>query len=72
MLRRSVVSGLAGASGWEDGGEAEVPVVVAGEAGLVDDGAGVVLQDLAEKPGEVGHRDADAGDVLRGSVDGDV
>ena len=36
---------VGGRVGWKDGAEAESEVVVAGEAGLVDDGAAVVLQE---------------------------
>ena len=63
---------IGGRVGRKNGAEAEGEVVVAGEAGLVDDGAPVLLQDLREEPGEVDHRDTDAGDVGRGAVDGDL
>jgi hypothetical protein len=61
-----------GRVGWKDGAEAEREVVVAGEAGLVDDGTAVVLQEQRQEPSEINHRDADSGGVCRAAVDGDL
>jgi len=63
---------IGGRVGRKNRAEAEREVVVAGEAGLVDDGASIVLQHQGEKPGEIDHRDADSGDVCRRAVDGDL
>ncbi len=58
-------------AGWEWRLEGQVEVVVAGEAGLVDDGASVLLQLLPEVPAEIVHGNAAADDVCGAAVDGD-